>query len=105
MMNKDEVLVVLIRTLRDLNAVDSNLKDAEIALIKLPAIPLIANAGDQKPIVVKSLYLWIFKALTTAHPYHLNPVIEPQEPKVFDRGITVDVLAQEIANDTPDAIL
>jgi hypothetical protein len=104
-MEQAEVLVVLVKMLRSLDAVDTTLTDAQIAAIRLPDTALLAHAGDQGPAHAKDLYARMVQALTLAHPKQVEPVITPQSPKVFARAITWDALAGEIADNTPDSVL
>jgi hypothetical protein len=104
-MQKADVLVILIKVFRDLNAFDKTLTDAQAAQVNLTALPLLVHAGDQKPLVEKDLYARTVAALTEAHPNKVAPVMVPQSPEVFERAITLDTLAQQIADNTPDAVL
>lgn len=105
-MTKDEVLQTLIKLFKSTNAVDPNLSDREIAQIKLPGLAWFRHDLAPDPDFKKEL---LFKrmenALKNAHPKNVNPVISPQDESVFEKDITIDQLADDIAEHTPDQII
>lgn len=98
-MTKDEVLNTLIQNFKDLNAVDKNLSDVEIAQIKLPDIDLfkheMARDKDGKK---EFTFKQIMKDLKELYDGE-EPVLSPHDPTIFDRGITIDAFASEIFDD------
>lgn len=105
-MTKDEVLQTLIKLFKSKNAVDPNLSDREIAQIKLTGLAWFGHDLGLDPDFKKEvLFKMTENALKNAHPKNVNPVISPQDESVFDKDITIDQLADEIAEDTPDQII
>lgn len=105
-MTKSEVLETLIELFKEVNAVDLNLSDSEIAQIKLPELgwfkhPLILDPDFKKEV----LFRMMENALKNAHPNKINPVIFPHDKSVFDEDITINVLSDQIARYTPDEII
>lgn len=102
-MTKDDVLQTLIKLFKSVNAVDPNLSDGEIAQIKLHRLAWFGHDLGRDPKFKKEvLFEMIENALKNAHPKNVDPVISPQDESVFDKNITIDQLADQIAEDTPD---
>lgn len=105
-MTKEEVLQTLIKLFRGVNAVDPNLSDSEIAQRRLPKIAWFRrDLGLDPDFKREVLYKMAERALKNAHPNGINPEISPQDKSVFKRDITVEALAAQIAEDTPDQII
>ena len=105
-MTKEEVLQTLIKLFKHVNAVDPNLDDSEIAQIKLPKLAWFRrDLGLDPDFKREVLFKMVERALKNAHPNKVNPEISPQDKSVFKRDITVEALAAEIAEDTPDEII
>ena len=102
-MTKDEVLKVLINFFKKENAVDPNLTDEEIAQVKLPELAWFKqDLGLDPDFKKEALFKKMEQALKNAHPKKINPEISPQNKSVFERDITIDTLAAQIASRTPD---
>ncbi len=98
-MTKDDVLNTLIQSFKDLNAVDKNLSDAEIAQIKLPDIDLFKHEMERDKDVKKEFtFKQIMKDLKELYGGE-EPVLSPHDPTIFDRPITIDTFASEIFDD------
>jgi len=105
-MSKDDVLKTLIRLFRQVNAVDPYLSDPEIAQKKLPKIAWFRrDLGLDPDLKREVLFTMMERALKNAHPNRVNPEISPQDKSVFKKDITLEALAAQIAEDTPDQII
>ncbi len=99
-MTKNEVLETLIKLFEGVNAVDPNLSDSEIAQIKLPKLAWFKHDLSLDPDFKKEvLYLMVVNALKQINE-GIEPVLSPQDETIFERNITIDTLASEIAEDT-----
>ena len=99
-MTRDEVLGFLIDLFKKINAVDPNMSDSEIEQVKLPDLAWFEMQLDTDPDFKKDA---LFKLVVESFKQEFNgiePVIVPFDGSVFDRNITIDQFAEEIANDT-----
>lgn len=105
-MTKKKVLQTLIGLFKRVNAVDPNLSDSEIGEIELPDLAWFEHDLGLDPDFKKHvLFRMMENALKNAHPNNVNPVIMPQDKTVFDKDITIDELAAQIAKYTPKRIV
>ena len=105
-MTKEDVLQVLARLFRKINAVDPTLSNEEVGEAKLPEFAWFDQELALDPDFKKEvLFSMMVGALKKAHPNQVEPVIVPQDFTVFERQKTVSQLASQIAQDTPGRVL
>ena len=98
-MTKEQVSNTLIDFLKKAGAVDPNLSHAEIAQIKLPELAWFRQELRDDPEFKKEvLYKRMVDALKEITGGR-EPVLSPQDETIFDRDISIDTLAGEIAED------
>jgi len=99
-MTKNEVLQTLIKLFKKVNAVDSNLSDSEIAQIKLPELAWFKHDLGLDPDFKRQvLFRMVVNALKRIND-GIKPFLSPRDETLFDRDITIDTLADEIARYT-----
>lgn len=99
-MTKEEVLNALIEFLRDYDAVDHTYSDVKIAQTKLPDLDIFKHSlPDDLEFKKKDLFQKMVKKLKEI-TRGVEPYLSPYDETIFDRDITIETLAEEIAEFT-----
>ncbi|NIR45381.1 MAG: hypothetical protein GWN99_13265 [Gemmatimonadetes bacterium] len=99
-MTSEDVQRTLIKLFKDVNAVDPNLSDEEIAEIELPDLALFDQELSDDPEFKKQALFERMRDELQQLTGGTEPFLSPSDGTIFDRGVSIGALANEIAEYT-----